>query len=635
MKKIMGAVLAAALFLAAAYPATAGAATADSAAEAGSAEDIIRALGIMVGDEKGDMDLGGGVTRAQFCKMMTVASVHKDSAGSASGYSMFRDLRSSHWAYGYVTVAVNNGWFMGYVDGTFKPDDPIKLEEAATALLRLLGYDKTDVPGAYPAAQLGKAGGLGLLADVTAQKGDELSRRDALRLFYNLLTAKTKQGETYAATLGYKLDGAGKLDYAGIVASGTQGPFVLKRGGYVAAALPFTETNISVYRNGRPADGLNAESYDVFYYNANIRSVWLYSSRVTGVLSAVSPGTAAPESVTVDGRSYNIGVSSAAYKVSSSGALRVGDTVTLLLGMDDAVADIIPASELSGTYYGVVIGRTPSVYTDGDGKAVAGYTLTVACTDGVERTFSASGASADVGHVVEGGYTDSRLAAKLITSTSAGGAVNKDATAMGETPFADDIEILDADTRGGYAVLQPSRLSGVTLSRDRIRLCILNTNGEISRLILNNVTGDLYSYVLLTGVSESVSSGSAMSVSGTYSYLADGKPGSVSGSAVYFLKHGGAVLQYDSNGGISGIKNLTEITPSSVGSDTLIAGGKTYELGDGVQVYIRSGTEYYYASGPEDVSDTGRYTLRAWYDELGAPAGGRVRVILATENRRG
>jgi hypothetical protein len=633
MRKIIGAVLAVAILLAGVYPPASYAAAA-AEAEVGSAEDIIRALGIMVGDEKGDMDLGGGVTRAQFCKMMTVASVYRDSAGSASGYSMFRDLRSSHWSYGYVTVAVNNGWFVGYVDGTFKPDDAIKLEEAATALLRLLGYDKTDTPGAYPSAQLGRADGLGLLRDVTARRGDELTRREALLLFYNLLTAKTKQGESYAATLGYKLDGAGKLDYASLVASGIEGPFVLTRGGDAVAAIPFTETNISVYRNGRQTAGLSAEKYDVLYYNANLRAVWLYSNRVTGVLDAVSPGVSSPESVTVDSKSYSIGVSSVAYKVSSSGSFRAGDAVTLLLGMDDTVADVIPASELSGSYYGVVTGKTPSIY-DGEGDAkVTGYTLTVACTDGVERTFNTSSVSADAGSVVEGGYIDSRLEAKLITALTAGGAVNKEATALGELPFADDIGILDSDARGGYTVLEPSRLSGVTLARERIRLCILNTDDEISHLILNNVTGDLFSYVLLTGVSESVSE-TSMSVSGAYSYLADGKPGSVSGSSVYFLRHGGAVLQYDSNGGISSIKNLTEIAPSSIGADTLIAGGRTYELGDGVQVYIRSGTEYYYASGPEDVSDTSRYTLRAWYDELGAPAGGKVRVVLATENRRG
>jgi hypothetical protein len=627
---MVSAVLALLLALGAAPPLAADGAETD----AGSAEDIVRALGIMVGDENGDMDLGGGVTRAQFCKMMTVASVYRDSAGAASGYSMFKDLRSSHWSYSYVTVAVNNGWFVGYVDGAFRPDDAIKLEEAATALLRLLGYDKTDTSGAYPAAQLGKADGLGLLKDVPARRGDELTRREALLLFYNLLTAKTKQGETYAVTLGCKLDGAGKPDYASLVASGTEGPFVLKGGGDAAAVIPFTMTNISVYRNGRQAAQLNTENYDVCYYNANLRTVWLYSNRVTGVLSAVGPGISSPENVTVDGKTYNIGVSAAAYKVSSSGALRVGDTVTLLLGMDDAAVDIIPASELSGTYYGVVTDKTPSVYTDGDGTTVTGYALTVACTDGAERAFNTSSVSIDTGSVVECGYTGSRLEAKLITSAATGGAVNKEATALGDTSFADDIGILDSDSKGGYAVLEPSRLSGVTLARERVRLRILNTDGEISHLILNNATGDLYSYVLLTGVSESVSE-SAMSVSGVYNYLADGKPGSVSGSSVYFLRTGGAVLQYDSDGGVSSIKNLTEIAPSSVGGDTLIAGDKTYELGDGVQTYIRSGVEYYQASSPEDVADTGRYTLRAWYDELGAPAGGKVRVILAVENKRG
>jgi hypothetical protein len=605
------------------------AAAAAGVAEAPGAEDVVRALGIMVGDENGNMDLGGSVTRAQFCKMMTVASPYKDSAATASGYSMFSDLRSSHWSYGYVTVAVSNGWFVGYVDGTFKPDNTILLEEAATALLRLLGYGKADMPGAYPSAQLGRAEGLGLLKGISASPGEALTRRDAMTVFYNLLTASAKDGAAYAEKLGYKLDGAGDIDYNGVVASGIKGPFVLRGGSGLVSVLPFNTSNITVYRNGAPSDYSVAGSYDVCYYNENIRAVWLYSKRVTGVLDAVTPSVSSPSAVTVSGTSYAIGASSAAYKVSASGSLRAGDTVTLLLGMDDVAADIMPASELQYTYYGVVVKKTTGVQSGSGNSSAAGYTVTVACTDGVERSFTAASSYIDVGQIVQGSYGDSGFTAKAVSPVGASGAVDKNATKLGDTPFADDVEILDTNGRGGYKTIPPSRLGGATLSRSDIRLCLLDDGGEVSRLILNNVTGDLEDYVLLTSVSEEVSE-TSMSVSGAYGYLRDGAPGTVSGSTVYFIKHGGAVLQYDSKNAVSRISNLTELTPESADERSLTAGGRVFYYDDDVQVYIRSGQDYFLV-GIDSVTDTSQYSLRAWYDNLNRPAGGRVRVILATK----
>ncbi len=37
----------------------------------------------------------------------------------------------------------------GYTDGTFRPDNAVTLEEACTAVLKLLGYKMTDLNGAF------------------------------------------------------------------------------------------------------------------------------------------------------------------------------------------------------------------------------------------------------------------------------------------------------------------------------------------------------------------------------------------------------------------------------------------------------------------------------------------------------
>ena len=167
--------------------------------------ETVKVLGIMVGDENGNMNLSSPVTRAEFVKMMTAASAYQDTVGSGYGSSLFKDVKSSHWAGEYIRLGVEQGWFNGYVDGTFRPDSSITLEEGCTALLRLLGYDSGSLAGSFPTAQLSKSSAIGLLDDLAAVQGQVLTRQDCVTLFYNLLTTQTSSGSVYGATLGYTI----------------------------------------------------------------------------------------------------------------------------------------------------------------------------------------------------------------------------------------------------------------------------------------------------------------------------------------------------------------------------------------------------------------------------------------------
>ena len=65
-----------------------------------------------------------------------------------------RDRPYTHWAAGYIKTAVQQGWLTGYLDGSFRPDKTVTLEEAATGVLKLLGYTTEDFSGSYPYGQL-------------------------------------------------------------------------------------------------------------------------------------------------------------------------------------------------------------------------------------------------------------------------------------------------------------------------------------------------------------------------------------------------------------------------------------------------------------------------------------------------
>ena len=71
---------------------------------------------------------------------------------------------------------------------------------------------------------------------------------------------------------------------------------------------------------------------------------------------------------------------------------------------------------------------------------------------------------------------------------------------MGSIPLAENTEILDTTSEGVAGTVVPSRLSGVTLSDSDVRYYTTNEKGQIDRLILSNVTGDLYTYAVLDDV---------------------------------------------------------------------------------------------------------------------------------------
>ena len=87
-----------------------------------------------------------------------------------------------------------------------------------------------------------------------------------------------------------------------------------------------------------------------------------------------------------------------------------------------------------------------------------------------------------------------------ISPRSTSGTVSADGTALGDTPFADNVQIIDTTSEGVAGAVRPSRLSGVTLSESDVRYYTTNSEGQIDRVILDDVTGDLWYYGVLDDV---------------------------------------------------------------------------------------------------------------------------------------
>ena len=348
IKRFFAAALAACLSLALALPVSA----AGNAPSLEDASQAVTALGIMSGDGSGDLNLSAKVTRAEFVTMAIKAAPGGDGVGQAAT-SPYPDVPRGHWASGYVEAAVSRGLASGFSDGTFRPNQEIKLAEAASMVLALLGYGPQDFSGAYPTGQLSMYHSLKLSQGIAAAgAASPLTRQDAVYLFYNLLSAKTKDGTPYIQLLGHSLDASGKPDVVSLVNGQMEGP-VVAQGYNWQAELGFTPSK--VYRNGSAATLTNIQEYDVVYWNASMSTVWAYAKKATGPIQALEPSGAEPTSVTVAGRTYQIESSAAAYALSDLGGYHLGDNVTLLLGRGGGVAAVADASASAGTKVGVVV----------------------------------------------------------------------------------------------------------------------------------------------------------------------------------------------------------------------------------------------------------------------------------------
>ena len=437
--------------------------------------------------------LNAVVTRGAFARMLVAYSTFRESVGSQGAVgTLYKDMPGSSAYAPYVRIAVQQGWMSGYTDGTFRPDNAVTLEEAVTAVLKLLGYKMTELSGSFPQAQLNKASELGLRNQLDRQQGEALNYEECAILMYNTLTANSASGSAYGTSLGFTVSN-GQVDTSSVMMSSLKGPFIADG----TTQLPFTPA--SIYRNDKVSGSAELNQYDVYYYSESLQTVWIYTRRAAGRITAVSPSASAPTSVTVAGSTYTLGSSAVASQVSSLNGGGVGQVVTLLLGMNNEAAGIVTGEEADSVFYGVVQSSSRSLIEENGADVL--QKVAVYCTDGITRTVNVDKSlNFPAGWLVEITVSPDGENVERIDSRSTNGTINEAATALGSAALADDVEILDTTSEGVAGTVRPSRLSGVTLSDLDVRYYTVNDAGQIDRLILNDVTGDLWSYGVLDDV---------------------------------------------------------------------------------------------------------------------------------------
>ncbi|MFY0544507.1 S-layer homology domain-containing protein [Brevibacillus sp. H7] len=93
--------------------------------------------GVLKGYTDGTFKPDKEVTRAEFAKIAVLAMGYtEEQAKLLQGTTVFKDIPAGHWATGYINLAVSQGIIKGYPDGTFKPNNNVKVAEALTVYVQ-------------------------------------------------------------------------------------------------------------------------------------------------------------------------------------------------------------------------------------------------------------------------------------------------------------------------------------------------------------------------------------------------------------------------------------------------------------------------------------------------------------------
>jgi len=155
--------------------------------------EVVRAqaLGILKGDDQGNLNLDQPITRAEALALIVRISGLEKSADLMAGQTQFADVNAApnlQWATGYINLGVGQEIVNGYPDGTFKGSNQVTYAEMAKMLLYAMNYGVTVEGGQWPAAVMGKADDLGVFDKVNALPNVPALRGDVVMMIDNSLT---------------------------------------------------------------------------------------------------------------------------------------------------------------------------------------------------------------------------------------------------------------------------------------------------------------------------------------------------------------------------------------------------------------------------------------------------------------
>ena len=169
------------------------------------AVDVMNAVGVFIGDEKGNFNAKDNLTREQAAKIIAYLELGEKAADALVGSATFTDVAATRWSAGFVSYCAQAGVVSGNGDGTFAPAGQLTALQFGKMLLVCLGYDATteNLTGSDWQINTSK-----LMASAKLLKGldsvkanDVITREQAAQMMLNAIKAPTVEYDTKGSTI--------------------------------------------------------------------------------------------------------------------------------------------------------------------------------------------------------------------------------------------------------------------------------------------------------------------------------------------------------------------------------------------------------------------------------------------------
>ena len=164
--------------------------------------EVLQAVGIMTGDENGNFDPDGMVTRNQMAVIMSqLLNLNYD---YYRGTNPFTDVPS--WAAPYVAACAAEGVVAGIGDGLYGGENQVTAAQAALMILKALGYFQyeADFDGDWQVATIRQASYIRLFDGIDASAEEALTRNQIAQLVLNGLKSSMV---TFTGDVGITVNG--------------------------------------------------------------------------------------------------------------------------------------------------------------------------------------------------------------------------------------------------------------------------------------------------------------------------------------------------------------------------------------------------------------------------------------------
>ena len=168
------------------------------------AVDVMNAVGVFIGDEKGNFNAKENLTREQAAKIIAYLELGSKAADALVGGATFTDVASTRWSAGFVGYCAKAGVVAGVGNGKFDPAGQLTALQFGKMLLVELGYDAkaAGMVGADWAINTSKLMAKAKLMDgIDGSVNQVLTREKAAQMCLNALEAPTVEYDTKGSNI--------------------------------------------------------------------------------------------------------------------------------------------------------------------------------------------------------------------------------------------------------------------------------------------------------------------------------------------------------------------------------------------------------------------------------------------------